>query len=205
MDFSKLAPKEIVDFVMATLSKANITAELVETAEEAKGKVLAMIPEGAEVMTMSSVTIQQTGIKDAIDGSDKYKSVKNELDKLDRKTDSLKMQKLGAAPEWTVGSVHAITKDGHVVIASNTGSQLPAYAYGAAHVIWVVSTKKIVENLDEAFKRIQEYIVPQESARLQKTYNKPGIQTNMSKVLIINKELVPNRIHIIFVNEELGF
>jgi L-lactate utilization protein LutC len=205
MDFSKLAPKETVNSVMDTLAKGNMTAYLVETKEEAKNKVLSIIPEGAEVMIMSSVTLEETGIKEAVDGTGKYVSVKNKLAKLNRETDSREMQKIGSSPEWTVGSVHAVTQDGHVVIASNTGSQLPAYAYGAAHVIWVVSTKKIVKNLDEAIKRIQEYIVPQESVRLAAAYNMPGIQTNMSKLLIVNKELIPNRIHIVFVNEELGF
>jgi L-lactate utilization protein LutC len=205
MDFSKLAPKETVNSVMDTLAKGNMTAYLVETKEEAKNKVLSIIPEGAEVMIMSSVTLEETGIKEAVDGTGKYVSVKNKLAKLNRETDSREMQKIGSSPEWTIGSVHAVTQDGHVVIASNTGSQLPAYAYGAAHVIWVVSTKKIVKNLDEAIKRIQEYIVPQESVRLAAAYNMPGIQTNMSKLLIVNKELIPNRIHIVFVNEELGF
>jgi L-lactate utilization protein LutC len=205
MDFSKLAPKETVNSVMDTLAKGNMTAYLVETKEEAKNKVLSIIPEGAEVMIMSSVTLEETGIKEAVDGTGKYVSVKNKLAKLNRETDSREMQKIGSSPEWTVGSVHAVTQDGHVVIASNTGSQLPAYAYGAAHVIRVVSTKKIVKNLDEAIKRIQEYIVPQESVRLAAAYNMPGIQTNMSKLLIVNKELIPNRIHIVFVNEELGF
>jgi hypothetical protein len=118
MDFSKLAPKETVNSVMDTLAKGNMTAYLVETKEEAKNKVLSIIPEGAEVMIMSSVTLEETGIKEAVDGTGKYVSVKNKLAKLNRETDSREMQKIGSSPEWTVGSVHAVTQDGHVVITS---------------------------------------------------------------------------------------
>ncbi len=205
MDFSKLAPKETVNLVIATLAKGNITADLVETKDEAKAKVLSLIPQGAEVFTMTSVTLSQTGIDAEINDSGKFNSVRDRLNQLDRKTDSLKMQKIGSAPEWAVGSVHAVTEDGQVVIASNTGSQLPAYAYGAAHVIWVVSTKKIVKNLSEAMKRIQEYIVPQENERGKMAYGMPNFKTNVSKLLIVNKEVVPDRIYIVFVNEELGY
>lgn len=205
MDFSKLAPKANVTKIIETLSQANITAELVENAEAAKETALKMIPQGAEVMTMTSVTLDEAGISEAVNTSGKYQSVRNQLNSLDRKTDSLKMQKIGAAPEWVIGSVHAVTEDGEVVIASNTGSQLPAYVYGAAHVIWVVSTKKIVKNLDEAMKRIKEFIIPLENKRGEAAYGVPGFKTNVSKLLIVSREVVPNRIHIVFVNEELGF
>jgi len=112
------------------------------------------------------------------------------------------MQKLGAAPEYAVGSVHAVTEDGKVIIASNTGSQLPAYAYGSAHVIWVVGTQKIVANLEQGLKRIYEYVLPLESERLKKVY---GVESNVSKLLIINKEIAPNRLTLILVKQKLGF
>ena len=116
------------------------------------------------------------------------------------------MQKIGAAPEWTLGSVHAVTEDGKVVIASNTGSQLAAYAYGAPHVIWVVGTQKLVSNLDDAMKRIYDYVLPLETIRFRKAYNQPETaHSNVSKLLIINKEVNPKRITIIFVKEKLGF
>ncbi len=122
---------------------------------------------------------------------------------LDRETQGLEMQKLGAAPEWAVGSVHAVTQEGHVVIASNTGSQLPGYAYGSQHVVWIVGTQKIVENLDGAMKRIYDYVLPLESDRAHKAYGVDG--SNVSKMLIVNKEVNPQRITLIFVNEKLGF
>src|SRR5438034_948152 len=140
---------EVITKTIDALKKNNIDAEVVETGKQAKNRVIELLPKGAEVMNMTSVTLDAISVAKEITESGNYTSVRKELEKMDRKTQSLEMQKLGAAPEWTVGSVHAVTEDGKVLIASNTGSQLPAYVYGSPHVIWVVGAQKIVKNLDE--------------------------------------------------------
>ena len=202
--YDQLASKESIDKAIKALKANGINAKFVETGEDAKKEVSSLIPEGAEVMTMSSVTIDTLGISKEVQEFGKYNSVKNKLNSMNRETQGSEMSKIGAAPEWSVGSVHAVTEDGHVFIASNTGSQLPAYVGGAAHVVWVVGSQKIVPNNDEAFKRIYQYILPLESNRLNKTYN---LTTGsfVSKVLIINREIKQGRITVIFVGEKLGF
>lgn len=202
MIFNSLATSEIVEKTAANLRDHNFTVEIVNSGEEAKQKVLSLIPQKAEVMTATSVTLETLGLNAELNDSGNYTSVKSELSKLNRDTDHRQMQRIGAAPEYVVGSVHAITEEGSVLIASNSGSQLPAYAYGADHVIWVVGTQKIVKDLDEGMKRIYEYVLPQESERAKKAYGVPG--SFVSKLLIFNKE--PARdITIILVNEELGY
>lgn len=203
-NWTKLADKQTVDKTIAALQANGIDAKFVETGEQAKEQVFALIPSGAEVMTMSSITIDSLGISKEVQEGGKYNSVKNKLNSMNRETQSLEMLKIGAAPEWSVGSVNAVTQDGHVFIASNTGSQLPAYASAAAHVIWVVGTQKIVKDNDGAFKRIYEYVLPQESERLNKAYNMTT-GSFVSKILIINREIKPGRITLIFVGEKLGF
>lgn len=206
MDFSKLATNDQITSSIAALKTNGITAELVENSAQAKAKVLELIPKGAEVMTMTSITLEETGIAEELNESGDYDSVKKKLSGMDREQDGLKMQEIGAAPEWSVGSVHAVTEDGVVVIASNTGSQLPAYAYGSKNVVWVVSTKKIVKDLEQGMQRIKEHIVPLETERARKAYGLPEtFHTFPSKILIVNREVNPGRIHLIFVNESLGF
>lgn len=202
--WSKIASKESINIAIETLKANGIEAKFVETGEDAKKEVLSMIPAGAEVINMTSVTLDTIGIPSEINESGNYNSVRNKLNSLDRATQSSEMQKLGAAPEYTVGSVHAVTEDGHVLIASNSGSQLPAYAYGASHVIWVVGAQKIVQDIDQGMKRIYEYVLPQESERANKAYN---ISTGsfVSKLLIINREINKGRIMVILVGEKLGF
>jgi len=198
-----LADEATIVKTIEALKQNGVDASVVATGAEANEKVLSLIPEGAEVMTMSSVTLDTIGLSKDLNGSARMKSVRDKLYAMNRDTEHVAMLKLGAAPEWTVGSVHAVTEDGHILIASNTGSQLPAYAYSSAHVIWVVGTQKIVATTEEGIKRIYEYTLPLESERARKAYGVAGSAVN--KLLIINKEVVPGRLTVIFVKEKLGY
>lgn len=203
MNFSKVASKESIDNAIISLKKNGISAELVQTGSEAKDRLLELIPKGSSVMTMTSVTLDTIGFSELVENSGEFNSIKAKLNTLNHETEGLRMQELGAAPEWAIGSVHAVTEDGKVVIASATGSQLPAYAYGSGNVIWVVGGQKIVKDIDTAMKRIEEYTLPLESERAHKVYGVPG--SSINKVLIINNEINAKRIKMIIVNEALGF
>ncbi len=200
--YDQIPNDEVIANTIAALTKNGMTAEVVQNGEAAKKRVLEMVPPGAEVMQMSSMTLDEVGLSKELNESGKYNAVKPRLYALDRKTQELEMQKMGAAPEWTVGSVHALTEDGQVIISSNTGSQLPAYAYGSLHVIWVVGAQKIVKDLGVGLKRISDYVLPLESERMKKLY---GFPSNVSKLLIISKEIKPGRISVVIVKEKLGF
>lgn len=201
--WNQLADKEIINRTIGALKANGIDAKFTETAADAKKEALSMIPEGSEVMTMTSVTLTEIGFDEEINkkGS-KYNPIRDRLYAMDRNTQIQEMNKLGEAPEYALGSVHAVTEDGKLLIASNSGSQLGAYAYGALNVIWVVGAQKIVKNLDEGIKRIYEYVLPLEDERARKAY---GVGSGVSKLLIINKEKTPERLTLIFVNEKLGF
>ena len=195
---------EIIKKTANALLENGIKAEIVSDGKEAKEKALSLLPQGEEVMMMTSVTLDTISLSEEINKpGGKFTPVRDKLYAMDRKTQGLEMNKLGAAPEYAIGSVHAVTEDGKAIVASNTGSQLPAYAYGAEHVIWVVGAQKIVKNLDDAFKRIYEYVLPLEADRARKAYGASG--SNVSKLLIINKEINPERIRMIIVKEALGF
>jgi len=196
------ASDESIAKTITALKNRNIDAIVVNTGAEAKAKVLGIIPKGAEVMNMSSVTLETIGLVDAINTSGDFDAIKPKLMKMDRKTQGREMRKLGAAPDWSVGSVNAVTEDGYLLIGSRTGSQIPAYAYGSGHVIWVVGTQKIVPTLTDAMKRINEYVVPKEEIHMRQ---KMGIGTQLNKLLIVNGEFIPGRSTVIFVKESLGF
>jgi len=202
--FDQLASDESITAAKGALEKNGLTVVIVSSGDEAKKLVIESIPKSAEVMNMSSITLETIGLDKELNESGDYNSVKKKLLSMDRNTQSLEMQKLGAAPEYAVGSVHAVTEDGKVLIASNTGSQLPAYVYASPHVFWVVGTQKIVANIDEGMKRIYEYVLPLESVRLNKAYN---ISTGsfVSKLLIVNREITKGRITLVLVKEKLGF
>ena len=202
--WDKLADRKTIETTVAALKANGIDAQVVENRQEAKRKVLELIPESSEAMTMTSVTLDTIGFSEEINKEDsRFRPVRDKLYAMDRNTQVQEMDRLGAAPEFAVGSVHAVTEDGHVLIASNTGSQLPAYSFGALHVIWVVGAQKIVKNTDEGIKRIYEHSLPLESERAKKAYGVPGSAVN--KILIINQEVQPGRVKLILVKEKLGF
>lgn len=102
-----------------------------------------------------------------------------------------------------IGSVHAVTEQGHVLIASGTGSQIASYVYGAQTVIWVVGTQKLVYDLDEGLQRIQEYCYPLEDARVREL---SGQGSMIGKILLVQREITPGRITVVLVKKELlGF
>lgn len=201
--YNTLQNDEIINLTSQALKNNGINTIVVNTSKVAKEKVLELIPEGSEVMTATSTTLDQIGLTEELNESERFNSTKNELKSLSRDTDHRRMQQIGAAPQYIVGSIHAVTQDGIVFDASNSGSQLPGYSYGADKVIWVASTKKIVANNDEALKRIYEHVLPLESERAKKAYGVPG--SFVSKLLIINREVKKDRITLIFVKEDLGF
>lgn len=204
MDYSQLASNESIEKTKAALEKNGYKVIIAENADEAKEKALGLAPKGAEVFALSSETLKVIGVTKEIDESGNYKSVRAELNKLDRATQAKQMRILGATPDYALGSVHAVTEDGKILIASNTGSQLPADSYGAGHLIWVVGAQKIVPNEEEAKKRIYDYVLPLESVRLNKQYNITA-GSFISFILTFYRAFSPERITIILVKEALGF
>jgi hypothetical protein len=200
--FAELASDEQIQRVVRALETNGIHAVVAENGEEAKRIFFELIPEGAEVFLGASVTLETLGIKDEIDNSGRYDALRPKMFAMDRATRGREIRKLGGAPDYAAGSVHAVTEDGHVLIASNTGSQLGPYASGAGKIVWVVGAQKIVKDVDEGLRRIEEYSYPLEEVHMQELYK---ISTSVSKVLIINREIRPNRITMIIVKEELGF
>jgi hypothetical protein len=204
--WNDLPSKEIIEKTAEALRANGFEVVVVANKEEAKRKALEFIPAKAEVFTMPSMTLESTGLAAAINESGAYDAVRAKLVSMDMKTQGREMRKLGAGPDVSVGSVHALTQDGKFLVASLTGSQIPAYAYGAGTAIFVVSTKKIVKNLDEAWNRLVEHVVPQESVRARKAYGLPdSFNSYPSKVLVFNREVQPGRVKIILMNEDAGF
>jgi len=201
-DFSKLASAAQIERTMRALEANNIHAILAENGADAKKKLFEILPAEAEIFTSSSVTLTALGISDQIDKSGHFDSVRAKFGEMDPKTQSREMQKMGATPEYMIGSVHAVTETGRILIASLSGSQLSGYAAAAEHIIWVVGTQKIVPTIEDGIRRLQEYTLPLEDARALKAYGK---HSSINKLLIIKKEVVPGRTTMILVKENLGF
>jgi L-lactate utilization protein LutC len=200
--FGTLADDTRVRRATAALEANGISVLRVADAAEAKKVVLGLIPDGSEVHHGASMSLDVAGITDEIDKSGRFESLRPRIFSMDRQTQADEIRRLSSASDVMLGSVHAVTETGSLVTASMSGSQLGPYATGAGRVILVVGTQKIVPDLDEGLRRIEGYAFPLEDARAQAAY---GIHSAVNKVLIINREITPGRITVVFVDEVLGF
>jgi LUD domain len=201
LDFERPADRDRLDRTAAALAERGFKAQVADSAEHARELVLAAIPEGSEVHVALSETLREIGVTKEIDESGRYDSVRSRLDALDRETQGRERRKLGAAPDYILGSAHAVTDDGEIVVGSGSGSQLGAYAYAGGNVILVIGHQKLVRDLDEGLRRLREYSLPREFARMQDV-GFPG--SLLAKTLIIHHEPM-GRIDVILVPEPLGF
>ena len=200
--YGTVADEARVTRTAAALEANGIRVLRVATAAEAKQIVLDLIPDGAEVHSGASRSLEVAGISEEIEESASYEALRPRIFSLDRDTQADEIRRLSAAPDVMLGSAHAVTETGALLTASMSGSQLGPYASGAGRVILVVGTQKIVSDLEEGLRRINEYAFPLEDARAQAAY---GIHSAVNKVLIINHEIVPRRITVVLVDEVLGF
>ena len=206
--WTQIPTDDVINKTVEALKANNIEAFVVENGEEAKKKFFELVPEKSEVFTNTSTTLDQLGITEEINESGKFVSLKNKVSEMPANTpeEQIKKRQIGTAMQYSVGSVHAITQDGHTVIASGSGSQLPGYAYGAEHVVWVASANKIVRDIQEGIQRIYEHALPLEDVRMKKVYG-PESGSNPRKILIFNSDPVwtPDRTKLILVKEQFGF
>jgi L-lactate utilization protein LutC len=200
--FRTLADESRVQRTAAALEVNGISVLRATDAADATRIVLGLIPDGSQVHHGASLSLEEAGITEAIEQSDRYEPLRPRLWSMDREIQADEIRRLSAAPEVMLGSVQAVTETGSLVTVSASGSQLGPYASGAGQVILVVGTQKIVADLAEALRRIDDYVFPLEDARAQAAY---GVHSGVNKVLIINREYTPGRITVVFVDEALGF
>ncbi len=208
MDYTQLAAQESIDRTVAGLKERGFNPIVVDTKEEALVKIKEIIPAGASVMNGASVTLQEIGFVDHLKGEghgwdNLHKGIVEEKD--EEKQKELRRQALIA--DYYAGSVHALSETGEMLVASNTGSQLPHIVYSSPNVVFVVGTHKITPTLADAYKRLNEHVVPLEDARMKQVYG-PEAGTAVNKVFVYHRENVGftgRKITVILVKEKLGF
>ena len=199
--FISPASEEIIQHVAQRMRERNIEVVVVDNGDQAREVGLERLPEGAEVHTGRSKTLQETGIFDAIQDTSRYDALRPRYLKMDRKTQAREIRKLIAAPDFMLGSVNAITEDGILVVTSASSSQLGPYANTAGKVILVVGSQKIVPDLETALKRIRDYVLPWEDEQVRKVLPSGSF---LGKTLIVEREGLEGRMTVILVRQPIG-
>lgn len=205
MKYTDLATKEVTQMTVHALAKRNIEAMVVANSAEALAKIKEIIPQGASVMNGASVTLEQLGFVDYLkEGKHGWNNLHAAIvaEKDTAKQGVLRKQAL--LSDYYLGSVHAMAQTGELVIASNTGSQLPHIVFTSPNLIFVVSTKKIVPTVADAMNRLMEHVVPLEDVHMKQKY---GVGTAVNKIVVFNNEnpMMGRKVRMILVNEDLGF
>jgi L-lactate utilization protein LutC len=200
--FADPAPAPRLERAAAALTAHGFTVEILDDAAAARTRVKGLIPEGASVFTSASETLRLSGIDADINTSGRYQAVKPRVLAMDRVTGADDIRLLLASPDVVVGSVAAVTETGSLVIASGSGSQLPANAGGAALRIWIVGAQKVVPDLSTALRRVEDHCLPLESVRTQEAYGWPSA---VSRLLVLNLEPYPGRGTVLLLREAIGF
>ncbi len=201
-EFAGLPSDKRIDDAASALEHNGITSLVVDAGEQARDAVRSLLPIGAEVFNNTSRTLEAIGVAEDIERSGLYQPLRPRLYQMDREMQAHEMRQLAAAPDFVVGSAHAVTEDGSVLIASASGSQLGPLVSGAGHVILVIGGQKIVPDTATGLRRLHEYCFPLEDRRAREAY---GVPSGVNNVLIINRVVTPNRVHAILVREPLGF
>ena len=193
---------QTVTKVVEALKARGFKAELLADRSSALERVISLIPEGAQVMTGGSRTLDEIGLTNLLkSGAHKWTNLKEQIVAEKDREKQMELRRKATFADYFIGSVQAVTESGQLVAGSATGSQLAAYAYGGNHLMLVVGVQKITADLNDALRRLREYSTPLEDGRM-KGLGFPG--TYLSKVFIYEAE-ARRDVHVIFVNEKLGF
>jgi L-lactate utilization protein LutC len=207
MDYLNLPSSERIQKTIEAVTARGITVTFVETREDALANIYELIPTAASVMTGASVTLQQIGLEAALKvGDHPWWNMKSEIVLEKDPVKQAVLRKQATLAEYYLGSVHAIAETGEILIASATGSQLAPYAFSSNHVIWVAGAQKIVPTLEDAFRRLREYVQPLEDRRLKQVFG-PEARGVVGKILVFEREspMLKRSVNLILVNEVLGF
>ncbi len=201
-EFTAPASAEQLERVAAALRANGFAAEILDDAAAARARVKDLVPEGVSVLTGSSETLRLSGIDDDLNASGRYDAIRPRILAIDRTTGADEIRRLVATPEFVVNSVAAVTETGSLVLASGSGSQLPANAGGAARAVWVVGAQKVVPDLGTALRRVEEHAFPLENVRSQAVY---GVPSAINRLLVLNADPRPGRGTVLLLREAIGY
>ena len=201
--YIKIPDKEELQEAVEAIKSRGINVIVVDNKEQALEKIIELIPKGMEVSNGSSTTLNEIGFIDYLKSKKHgWRNLHEEILKEKDIAKQMDLRRKSITAEYFLGSVNAIAKSGELVACDASGSRVTAYPFAAKNLILVAGIQKITKNLDEAIKRIREHVYPLENKRAQEAY---GVSSTIGKWIIIEREIIPNRITLILIKEKLGF
>ncbi len=192
-----------------TLEANHFYATVCDTAEEASEFIRKQIPSGSSVGVGGSVTLDELGLID-------WLRENQEIHFIDRyRTDNVKKAlRDSLSADVYLMSTNAVTMDGWLYNVDGNGNRVAALIYGPDKVYVIAGSNKVVRDLEEAKSRVEQLAAPANNARLNK--DNPCVETGecmhcsrastiCNQYVLTRRSGVQGRIHVILVNEELGY
>ncbi len=194
--------------VIKGLTSRNMTGYYAENKEEALRLALSLIPEGSTVTMGGGMSVHEIGLTDAL-----KKGNYNFLDR-DKAADKRAVMLAAYDADFFLSSANAITEDGVIVNIDGNSNRVSAIAQGPKHVLFIVGMNKVCDDVDGAMKRARSVAAPINAQRfgLSTPCSKTGSCMNCKspdticcQFLITRFSRHEGRIHVILVNDNLGF
>ena len=194
--------------VIKGLQSRNMSGYYAATKEEALRLALSLIEPGSSVTMGGALSAHEIGLVDAVK-TDGYRFI-------DRNAYADKRQAMLDAydADWFLSSTNAMTEDGVLVNIDGNANRVSAIAQGPKHVLFIVGMNKICSDIDGAMKRARNVAAPTNAQRfgLSTPCAKTGACMNCKspdticcQFLITRFSRHKDRIHVILVNDNLGF
>ena len=194
--------------VIKGLESRNITGYYASSKEEALLLALSLIPEGSSVTMGGAMSAHEIGLVDALK-SGNY----NFIDR-DAAPDRRAAMLQAYDADYFLASVNAMTDDGILVNIDGNSNRVSAICHGPKHVIFIVGMNKVCGDLDGAMKRARNVAAPINAqrfglstpcAKTGKCMDCKSPDTICCQFLITRFSRHAGRIHVILVNDNLGF
>ncbi len=198
--------------IISALEKRNMTGHYCKSKEDCVSLILSLLPEGSTIAWGGSESIKECGIPSALQESGKYTVY--DRSRYVTPEEQKEFYALAFQSNYFFMSTNAITLDGELVNIDGAGNRLSSLIFGPDHVIVVAGMNKVVADVEEGFNRTRNIASPPNTVRLNK--NTPCAVTGKcgdcmspdcicNQIVITRRSRDKDRIHVILVNDNLGF
>lgn len=211
-----MTPKQInyahcADTIIRNLNKRQMEGYYCATKEEAVQKITELMPAGSSIGWGGSMSLTECGLMEAVRAGD-YDIIDRDVAKTNEERKAVYARIVGC--DYFLMSSNAITLDGELVNVDGRGNRLAFLCFGPENVILVVGMNKVVSDVEAGIKRVHDVASPANTVRLNKKTpcavngrcgNCLSPDCICSQTVITRFSVVPGRIKVVLVGEELGY